>query len=358
MSGEEESKPYSLRKHGDAPYAAGLPIVKTRKPKFQFTSPQGVDRTADSGVGKSFYDYEISSDEDDLQPQGSVPVVLGNNAPVTPVVPTAPIAPILPVAPAAPIAPILPVAPVAPIAPVLPAAPIAPVPPVDPRNPVQRSNYENFRLAEQIIAQIVNQNPPLIANPGNILPVRVVPVADDMALAPNQNISLNDALAFVPKFEGNPGELLDFLKCCDEAKSVLPAGAEGNLVKLIYGGKLGVKVKASINSTLPANITELSEKLKKIYIPSKSLFQLQGELGRMFQKEGESVVDFVNRLRKKGREIVDDRKYPFKKLNRVENGVMYLPSRSESTLFVNVSNSELKEGFIPKLKICKGVFVT
>ncbi|XP_053596196.1 uncharacterized protein LOC128668060 [Microplitis demolitor] len=45
--------------------------------------------------------------------------------------------------------------------------------------------------------------------------------------------------------------------------------------------------------------------LKKIYTPGKSLFQLLGEVGRMYQKEGESVVEFVNRLRKKGREIVE-----------------------------------------------------
>ncbi|KAH0540106.1 hypothetical protein KQX54_012915, partial [Cotesia glomerata] len=116
MSGEEDPKPYSLRKHGDAPYAAGLPIVKPRKPKFQFTSPQGVDRTVDSGVGKSFYNYEISSDEEDLPSQESGTADSANNAPVVPTVPTTSIVP------------------VAPVPFVAPAVLIVPEPPVEPRN--------------------------------------------------------------------------------------------------------------------------------------------------------------------------------------------------------------------------------
>ncbi|CAG5073485.1 Protein of unknown function, partial [Cotesia congregata] len=164
-----------------------------------------------------------------------------------------------------------------------------------------------------------------------------------MAIAPNQNISLSDTLSFVPKFDGNPNELIDFLNCCKEAKSVLPGEAEGNLAKLIYGVKLGSKVKTSLNIEVPAAIALLTTALKKIYIPNKTLFQLQGELGRMYQKEGESVVEFVNRLRRKGP-------------NRIDNGIMYVPPRSESTFFVNVQNPEVREGSIPKLKICKGVF--
>ncbi|CAG5096807.1 Protein of unknown function, partial [Cotesia congregata] len=177
-----------------------------------------------------------------------------------------------------------------------------------------------------------------------------------MSLTPNQNISLTDALSFFPKFEGNPSELIDFLNCCKEAKSVLPEAAEGNLTKLIYGSKLGAKVKTSLNIAVPVTIAGLTSELKKIYVPNKTLFQLQGELGRMYQKDTESVVEFVNRLRKKGREIMDGEKFPFRQANRVENGVMYIPPRSESTFFIEVQNPEVREGFIPKLRICKGVF--
>ncbi|CAD6234233.1 GSCOCG00012378001-RA-CDS, partial [Cotesia congregata] len=183
-----------------------------------------------------------------------------------------------------------------------------------------------------------------------------------MSLTPNQNISLTDALSFFPKFEGNPSELIDFLNCCKEAKSVLPEAAEGNLTKLIYGSKLGAKVKTSLNIAVPVTIAGLTSELKKIYVPNKTLFQLQGELGRMYQKDTESVVEFFFATR--GAKIdyknkllkMDGEKFPFRQANRVENGVMYIPPRSESTFFIEVQNPEVREGFIPKLRICKGVF--
>ncbi|CAD6230383.1 GSCOCG00012174001-RA-CDS [Cotesia congregata] len=126
-----------------------------------------------------------------------------------------------------------------------------------------------------------------------------------MVLAANQSISLNDALAFVPRFEGASEELIDFCKCCKEAKDILPNEAEPNLVKLIYGVKLHDKVKASLNYQVPETIANLTSSLKKTYVASKSLIQLQGELGQIFQGKGESVVDFANRLRKKTREITE-----------------------------------------------------
>ncbi|KAH0563778.1 hypothetical protein KQX54_006345 [Cotesia glomerata] len=49
---------------------------------------------------------------------------------------------------------------------------------------------------------------------------------EEMALNANQNISLNDALVCVPRFEGNPGDLIDFATCCRDAKGMLPEAAE------------------------------------------------------------------------------------------------------------------------------------
>ncbi|CAG5078317.1 Protein of unknown function [Cotesia congregata] len=116
-----------------------------------------------------------------------------------------------------------------------------------------------------------------------------------MVLAANQSILLKDALAFVPQFNGVPEKLIDFSKCCKEAKDVLPAEAEANLCKLIYGVKLDDKVKASLSHTIPATILDLGKNLKKIHVASKTVFQLQGELEQLYQEKGKSVVDYANR---------------------------------------------------------------
>lgn len=128
---------------------------------------------------------------------------------------------------------------------------------------------------------------------------------ETMALPANQSISLNDALVCVPRFDGVPSDLIDFATCCREAKGMLPDAAEANLVKLVYSSKLSPNVKDSLNNIIPATIAELVKNLKKNFIPTKSLFQLQGELGRIFRRGNESVINYVNRLRKKAREIVD-----------------------------------------------------
>lgn len=101
-------------------------------------------------------------------------------------------------------------------------------------------------------------------------------IFDDMALAQNRNISLHDALLFVPKCEGNPCELLDFLNCCKGAKSVLPDGAKENLAKLFHGMKLSAKVKASINFNTPTTLVDFFGNLKKGFRTGEILISTSG----------------------------------------------------------------------------------
>lgn len=250
----DNDKPYSLRKHGRAPFLEGLPPT-TRK-RFQFSNSPDADTTVDSGVGKSLIQPELTSDED--SEEESI-VKSSNNSDLDNLSVNTLV-----------------------------------------------DNIENNAVVEQVnvVGNLSAQNqidPNLI----NQIHQENLENLNNMDLAPNQNISLNDALTFVPRFDGVPSELTDFLNCCKDAKSVLPNAAESNLTKLIYGSKLSPKVRASLNSEIPNSIANLTTALKKIYVPSKTLFQLQGELGTIYQLDYESVVDFVNRLRKKGREIVE-----------------------------------------------------
>ncbi|KAG8148374.1 CinsV21_orph2 protein [Chelonus insularis] len=101
-------------------------------------------------------------------------------------------------------------------------------------------------------------------------------------MSDNQNISINDALICISIFTGKPKELINFSNCCEEAK-----------------------FKDPINKITYNTVNELIKDLEKVCVPSKTLFQLQGELERMFQKDDKLEVDFVNRLWKEAKEIVE-----------------------------------------------------
>ncbi|CAG5100645.1 Protein of unknown function [Cotesia congregata] len=96
-----------------------------------------------------------------------------------------------------------------------------------------------------------------------------------MELTDSQNISLHDALTFVPRFKGDSDELIDFISCCQDAKQIMPEAAEANLAKLIYLAKLSSNVKLSLNHVIPITIEGLVKALKRIYVSSKSIYQLQ-----------------------------------------------------------------------------------
>ena len=103
-----------------------------------------------------------------------------------------------------------------------------------------------------------------------------------MALPNNQQVSLRDALEVVPMFDGNNIPFSHFFEGCLEAKAMLPVGAaQENLARLLRG-KLSGEARKCIYCSSYATIEELIERLKKIYAPAKSVYQLQGELGNLY----------------------------------------------------------------------------
>jgi hypothetical protein len=49
-------------------------------------------------------------------------------------------------------------------------------------------------------------------------------------------------------------------------------------------------------------IAQLTEYLKQVYGASKTVYQLQGELGCIYQKNGEDVVTYANRVKSLGKQ--------------------------------------------------------
>ena len=54
-----------------------------------------------------------------------------------------------------------------------------------------------------------------------------------------------------------------------------------------------------------ATIAELLEKLKRVYTPEKSAYQLQGELGNTFMQERENVLSYAARIKEIADKIED-----------------------------------------------------
>ena len=101
-----------------------------------------------------------------------------------------------------------------------------------------------------------------------------------MNLPTNQQVSLRDVLEIVPCFDGSSKVPLTlFIKACKEAKEIVP-NAEENLVKLLRS-KLTEEARRCIIGNYYNNLEDFISKLKTVFDPSKTVYQLQGDLGRI-----------------------------------------------------------------------------
>ena len=74
-----------------------------------------------------------------------------------------------------------------------------------------------------------------------------------------------------------------FIEACKEAKEMVP-NAEAYLVKLLRS-KLTEESTRCIIGNYYNNVEDFISKLKTIFSPSKTVYQLQGDLGRIYMWE-------------------------------------------------------------------------
>ena len=117
-------------------------------------------------------------------------------------------------------------------------------------------------------------------------------------------IPLKDVLTVVPEFNGENIPLSVFLEGCDEAKEMITDENEPNLAKLIRS-KLTGEARKAIYGQAFATIGELKDFIKAIYAPAKTVHQLLGEMRNEYQRDNETVISFVNRIRDLGRRIIE-----------------------------------------------------
>lgn len=146
------------------------------------------------------------------------------------------------------------------------------------------------------------------SNASDILEVTIV--AQEEAAMPSpttgipNNLTLKDALKIVPDFDGENITLSEFLESLEEAKLMVDTEAEPNLVKLLRSKLKGEAKRATFGHTF-TTIQELKNHLKDLYFSGQTVLQLTGTLGNVFQKPGETVVSYTNRVRDIGSRLIE-----------------------------------------------------
>ncbi|EZA55730.1 hypothetical protein X777_04170 [Ooceraea biroi] len=85
---------------------------------------------------------------------------------------------------------------------------------------------------------------------------------------------------------------------------MLPNEAESQFTKIVRTRVVG-EARRTIQRQDFENIGQLTKYLKQIYGSSKNAYQLQGELGNIYQKGVEDVVTYANRVKVLGKQILE-----------------------------------------------------
>ena len=108
----------------------------------------------------------------------------------------------------------------------------------------------------------------------------------------------------MPYFDGSSKvPLTIFIEACKEAKEMVP-NAEANLVKLLRS-RFTVEARRYIIGNYYNNLENFISKFKKIFAPSKTVYQLQGDLGKIYMWESESGSSYATRIQEIAAEIFE-----------------------------------------------------
>ncbi|XP_068994137.1 caldesmon-like [Neodiprion pinetum] len=121
------------------------------------------------------------------------------------------------------------------------------------------------------------------------------PVPPTLPLA-EQSISVKDALAVVPKFDGKNITVMQFNRACKRALEMVTPSLEGYLTRLIRS-KLADRAYAVIEDESFATLQGLLDKLTEVFAPIRSANHYRGELGQLYKYADEHVLDYIGRTR-------------------------------------------------------------
>lgn len=107
---------------------------------------------------------------------------------------------------------------------------------------------------------------------------------------------LRDALETIPAFDGYKIPVHQFCRACLRAREMLPSHLEVSLIQMTVN-KLQGHAFLAVEDLTFVTVADLCEHLKNTFAPVKSLNQYRGELGNIFQKTNEHVLDYIARVK-------------------------------------------------------------
>ncbi|KYN11027.1 Cellular nucleic acid-binding protein like protein [Trachymyrmex cornetzi] len=90
---------------------------------------------------------------------------------------------------------------------------------------------------------------------------------------------------------------------------MLPAEAESQFTKIIRTRIVGEARRTILDRNFNS-VNELTQYLKQIYGPAKNVYQLQGKLGSIYQRNNEDVITYANRVKILGKQILETCRSP------------------------------------------------
>lgn len=164
-----------------------------------------------------------------------------------------------------------------------------------------------------------------------------------LKMSQNPLATLKYAVEAVLFFDGSNTSLSYFIEGCEEAKSMLPVEAveaEAQLTKVIRTRIVG-EARRTIQGQNFDSIAQLTAYLKQIYGPVKNVYQLQGELGSVYQKNEEDVVTYANRVKLLGKKILEA--YKVSVHSQVNSGIKESVEKDMAKCFIRGLKPEIEQ---------------
>lgn len=119
---------------------------------------------------------------------------------------------------------------------------------------------------------------------------------DTLETLPQPSLKLRDVLPNIPSYDGYRISIYQFARACERARNLLPKSQETALVQLIIN-KLEGDAYQVAESGQYHTITELLDKLKTIFAPSKTVAQYRGELANIYKYPNETILKYAARVK-------------------------------------------------------------
>jgi len=117
-------------------------------------------------------------------------------------------------------------------------------------------------------------------------------------------LKIKDVITNIPNYDGYKISVFQFSAACERARELLPISQEPQLVQLIIN-KLEGDAYRVVEGNHFTFVTDLTDKLKTIFAPNKSVSQYRGELANIYKLPTETILKYAGRIKDLRTALID-----------------------------------------------------